>query len=47
MGRALAESGHGVATLWRPPGGRHPASAFADAEVTFDFSTGPAVAATC
>jgi 4-hydroxy-tetrahydrodipicolinate reductase len=49
MGRALAgalaEAGHGVATLRRPLDGRHPPSAFVDAEVTFDFSTGPAVAA--
>jgi len=48
MGRALAgaltEAGHGVTTLGRPPGGRHPASAFADADVSFDFSTGSAVA---
>jgi hypothetical protein len=48
MGRALAgalaEAGHGVTTLRRPPGGRHPASVFADAEVSFDCSTGPAVA---
>jgi len=48
MGHALAdaltEAGHAVTTLWRPPGGRHPASAFAGADVTFDFSTGPAVA---
>lgn len=49
MGRALAaaltEAGHDVTTYGRPPDGRHPASAFADAEVVFDFSTGTAVAA--
>ncbi len=48
MGRALADAlaaaGHAVTTLGRPPDGRHPGSAFAGAAVTFDFSTGPAVA---
>lgn len=48
MGRALAaalaEAGHGVTAVRRPVGACHPASAFADAEVTFDFSTGAAVA---
>lgn len=41
---ALAEAGHAVTSLRRPRGGRHPVSDFVDADVTFDFSTGAAVA---
>ena len=49
MGRmlaaALAEGGHAVTSHGPPPDGRHTASAFAGADVVFDFSTGRAVAA--
>lgn len=47
MGRSVAdelrEAGHGVRVLGHPPGGRHPADAFAGADVVHEFSTADAV----